>query len=389
MPRHVNYRETFFTTKVVIFTPFSLDRGMGASYDRFSEVYGMKNRVKVVVLGTGHMGSGIIRLLLSKEGFELAGVYGRRKEREGMDVGKALDLGEEIGIKLSSDCSSLLAETSPDVVVQATSSTMKQAEAEITAALKAGANVVSIAEEASYPWHGSADIAERLDSLAQKQGKTILGTGINPGFVLDYLVIAMTGVCYNVTKVKATRINDLSPYGYNVMTTQGVNLTKEAFEKGVADGSVTGHFGFPESMSMIAAALGWEIERIEQKRVPIISTVERDGGEAGTIKPGYTAGCNHTGIAFDRSGNPIIELYHPQQVHPEAEGQETGDYIEIFGEPNIKFSSGPEIPGGIGTIALAVNMIPKVIDAGPGYKTMADLPVPSAIMSDVRKLLRT
>jgi 4-hydroxy-tetrahydrodipicolinate reductase len=265
---------------------------------------------------------------------------------------------------------------------------MEQAEAEIAASLNAGANVVSIAEEASFPWYGSPEIAQRIDALAKEKGKTVLGTGINPGFVLDFLLIALTGVCYNVTKVKGTRINDLSPYGYNVMKTQGVNLTKEDFEKGVADGSVVGHFGFPESMSMIANALGWEIDRIEQKRVPIISNVERDGGEAGTIKPGYTAGCNHTGIAYDKSGNPIIELYHPQQVHPEAEGQETGDYLEIFGEPDIKMSSGPEIPGGIGTIALAVNMIPKVMDSEPGYKSMADLPASSAIMNDVRKLLK-
>jgi len=348
----------------------------------------MRDKVKVVVLGSGHMGAGIIKLILEKDGFDLVGVYGRRKSREGMDVGDALKLGKNIGIKLSADYSALIAKTSPDIVVQATSSTMVQAEAEIAAALEAGADVVSIAEEASYPWYGSPEIADRLNALAKEKGKTILGTGINPGFVLDFLVLALTGVCFKVEKVKATRINDLSPYGYNVMTTQGVNLTKEDFEKGVADGSVVGHFGFPESMSMIASALGWEIDRIEQNRVPIISNVERDGGEAGTIKPGYTAGCNHTGIAYNKEGKPIIELYHPQQVHPEAEGQETGDYIEIFGDPDIKLSSGPEIPGGIGTIALAVNMIPKVLDSEPGYKTMADLPAPSAIMNDVRKLLK-
>ena len=348
----------------------------------------MKDKLKVVVLGSGHMGAGIIKLLLSKEGFELAGVYGKRKEREGMDVGEALKLDRKIGVKLCADYEQLINSVKPDIVVQATSSTMVQAEAEIATALKAGADVVSIAEESSYPWYGSPEIAERLDVLARENGKTVIGTGINPGFVLDYLIIALTGVCYNVSKVKGTRINDLSPYGYNVMTTQGVNRTREDFEKGVADGSIVGHFGFPESMSMIASALGWEIDRIEQNRVPIISNVERDGGEAGIIKPGYTAGCNHTGIAYDKAGNPIIELYHPQQVHPELEGQETGDYIEIIGEPDIKFSSGPEIPGGIGTIALAVNMIPKAFNADPGYKTMADLPAPSAIISDVRKLLK-
>ncbi len=348
----------------------------------------MKDPIRVAVLGTGHMGSGIIELLLEKEGVELAGVFGRRKERDGMDVGDALGLGRKLGVAVSADLDSMLRTASPDIVVQATSSTMVQSEEEMRAALEAGADIVSISEEASYPWYGSPGIAEKLDALAQEKGKTILGTGINPGFVLDYLVIALTGVCFRVDKIKATRVNDLSPYGYNVMKTQGVNLSKTAFEDGVNNGSVVGHFGFPESMSMIAAALGWEIDRIEQNRVPIISNVERDGGEAGTIPPGNTAGCNHTGVAYDKSGKAIIELYHPQQVHPEAEGQETGDYIEIFGEPDIKLSSGPEIPGGVGTIALAVNMIPKTLDAEPGFKTMADLPAPSAIMADVRSLLR-
>ncbi len=348
----------------------------------------MREPIRTVVLGSGHMGSEIIRLILEKEGFALAGVYGKRKTRHGMDVGEALGLGRTLGVSIDTDLPGLLDRTKPDVVVQATSSTMSQSEAEMTAALEAGADVVSISEEASFPWHKSPEIAEKLDALARKRGKSVLGTGINPGFVLDLLVIALTGVCYRVDRIKATRVNDLSPYGYNVMKTQGVNLTREDFENGVADGSVVGHFGFPESMRMIAGALGWKIDRIVENREPIISTVERDGGEAGTIRPGYTAGCNHTGIAYDAAGNPIIELYHPQQVHPEAEGQETGDYIEIYGQPEIRFSSGPEIPGGIGTVALAVNMIPRVIDAEPGFRTMADLPVPSALMADVRTLLK-
>ncbi len=348
----------------------------------------MREPIRTVILGSGHMGSEIIKLILEKEGFALAGVYGRRKNRQGMDVGEALDLRRKVGVSIDTDLTGLLDRVRPDVVVQATSSTMLQSEAEMAAALEVGADVVSISEEASFPWYGSPEIAERLDRLAKTCGKSVLGTGINPGFILDLLVIALTGVCYRVDRIRATRINDLSPYGYSVMKTQGVNFTREDFEKGVRDGSVVGHFGFPESMSMIAAALGWEIDRIVEHRKPIISTVERDGGEAGTIRPGYTAGCNHTGIAYDAAGNPIIELYHPQQVRPEAEGQETGDYIEIYGRPDITLSSGPEIPGGMGTVALAVNMIPKVIDAEPGFRKMTDLPVPSAIMADVRTLLK-
>jgi 4-hydroxy-tetrahydrodipicolinate reductase len=52
----------------------------------------MDNKVKVVVLGTGQMGSGMIKLLLHKHGVELVGVYGRRASRVGMDVGNSIGL---------------------------------------------------------------------------------------------------------------------------------------------------------------------------------------------------------------------------------------------------------------------------------------------------------
>jgi hypothetical protein len=181
-------------------------------------------------------------------------------------------------------------------------------------------------------------------------------------------------------------VNDLSPYGPSVLQTQGVGITPEAFKKGVEDGSVVGHFGFPESISMIATAMGWKIDKIEQTRDPIISKVHRET-QFVKIEPGLTAGCTHTAKGYI-DGKPVIHLIHPQQVHPHLEDVQTGDYIEIKGEPDVNFSSGPEIPGGIGTIALAVNMIPQVINGAPGLKTMAELPVPAAIMGDIRELIK-
>jgi 4-hydroxy-tetrahydrodipicolinate reductase len=89
-----------------------------------------------------------------------------------------------------------------------------------------------------------------------------------------------------------------------------------------------------------------------------------------------------------RHDAPVITLIHPQQIHPHLENVATGDVIDIHGEPPVHFASSPEIPGGLGTIALAVNMIPVVMNATPGLKSMAELPVPAAIMGDVRTLLR-
>jgi 4-hydroxy-tetrahydrodipicolinate reductase len=345
----------------------------------------MSDPIKIVVWGTGQMGSGIIKLVRQKKGMVLSGVISARKERDGMDVGTVIGEEKPIGLSISADAVGVLRKVKPDIVFQATCSRVVDAYPEIEAILSAGANVISIAEEMSFPRASSPDLAEKIEKLAKKNRVSVLGTGINPGFVLDLLVIALTGVCFRVDSITARRVNDLSPYGPSVLKTQGVGITPEEFEKGVKDGSVVGHFGFPESISMIAKSLGWDIEKIEQTREPIVSTVERKTPFV-TIKPGLTAGCKHTGIGY-MNNKPVITLIHPQQVHPNLANVTTGDYIEISGSPKVAFSGSPEIPGGIGTEALAVNMIPQVINAAPGLYTMAGLPVPAAIMGDVRKLI--
>jgi len=346
----------------------------------------MSARVKIVLLGTGHMGAGIGTLILKKKGMVLAGAVGRRKERAGRDLGEIFNLETRLDIPLSADLDKLLKATRPDLLIQSTCSRLKHAWPEIETTLRNGVNVISIAEEMSYPWHSSNELAEKINSLAVEHGVTVLGTGINPGFVLDYLIIALTSVCLEVDSITASRVNDLSPYGPSVLKSQGVGLTPEDFERGIADGSVMGHFGFPESISMIAGALGWKISRIEQTRKPIVSKVKRESPVM-TIDPGYTAGCEHTAIGYinDRA---VITLIHPQQVYPYLEGVATGDHIMIKGIPAINFSGSPEIPGGMGTVALAVNMVPRVLKAKPGLATMADLPVPAALLGDIREMMR-
>lgn len=345
----------------------------------------MRDPVRVLVLGTGRMGCGIVRLLLEKRGLELVGAYARRAERAGGDLGAAAGLDRELGLAIGSDLAALVERTRPDVGIQATCSRLADAEPELRTLLAHGVNAISIAEEVAWPAAGSPERAADLDALAREHGATLLGTGVNPGFVLDLLVIALSGVCARVDAIRARRVNDLSPYGPTVLRAQGVGLAPEAFRRGLADGSVVGHFGFPESIAMIASALGLEIERIEQTREPIVSTVRRETACA-TVEPGHVAGCLHTAMAY-AGGRRVVTLVHPQQVRPELEGVETGDSIEISGHPDLCVAVSPEIPGGLATVALAVNMIPRVLSAPPGLASMADLPVPAAILGDARRLL--
>ncbi|MGD8593218.1 MAG: NADP-binding protein, partial [Gammaproteobacteria bacterium] len=209
--------------------------------------------------------------------------------------------------------------------------------------------------------------------------------GVYPGFVLDLLVITLSGVCADIQSIKAQRVNDLSPYGPSVLTSQGVGMTPQAFQTGVNNGTIVGHYGFKQSIRMITKAVGWEIDAITETREPIVTSVQRKTPFI-TVEPGQVAGCNHTAVAYSNE-QPLITLLHPQQVLPQLEGIATGDSIEIKGTPDIKLSGSPEIPGGTATAAIAVNSIPRVLNAAPGLYTMADLPVPAAMLADARSFL--
>lgn len=343
------------------------------------------DKVRVAVWGLGAMGSGMVRLLLEKAGVEIVGAVARRAEKHGVDLGVAIRAGRRLGVRVWGDAPEMLARTRPDVVLHATTSFAEEAFTELAAVVRCGANVITIAEEMAYPWVTRGERAQEMDSLARRYGVTVLGTGINPGFVLDSLVLMLTGVCARVDSIRGVRINDLSPYGPTVMRTQGVGRALAEFERGLRDGEIVGHIGFRQSMGMIAAALGWRLDEVREVREPIIARSRRVGAHV-VVEPGMVAGCRHMAYGL-RDGRCVIALEHPQQVRPEAEGIETGDYITIEGEPPVNLAIRPELPGGIGTVALAVNMVPAVLEANPGLKTMLDLPFPRALPRDVASLL--
>jgi 4-hydroxy-tetrahydrodipicolinate reductase len=332
------------------------------------------------------MGSEIVRVIAGKSGLELAGAFARRTERGGLDLGTAAGLERELGIAVGNDLPSVLSAGRPQIAIQATSSTIADAIGEISTLIGSGVHVISIAEEMTYPAATSAALARRLDELALEHGVTLLGTGVNPGFVLDLLIVALSGVCTDVRRLSARRTNDLAHYGHAVMKAQGVGLTREEFTRRVESGAVVGHIGFRQSIHMIAAAVGWDIDRIVETRDPIIARTARETPLV-RVAPGRVAGCLHTAVGYVR-GDPVVELVHPQQVQPQREDIETSDTIEIRGTPDVRLELKPEIPGATATAALAVNMIPRTLNADPGLHSMVDLPVPSVMNADVRLFLK-
>lgn len=341
--------------------------------------------IRVALWGFGAMGSGIGKMIASKEGLVITGVCDAWDQLIGQEVYEYLgvDRKDREKVYITDDVESVIRKDRCDIAILATDSFVEAQFDKIMFCLEAGVHVISTAEEMAWPWAQNEALAEQIDRKARQRRVAVLGTGINPGFVLDYLILALSGTCEHVHRIDAARVNDLAPFGTAVMTEQGVGITVDEFKRRIEDASLAGHVGFPESMEMIAAGMGVTLTKIEQTRDPIVTNVDRTS-KYGEAKKGHLAGIRQQSYGY-REGDdePFIHLDHPQQICPEDEGQATGDYITLHADGyDMHLSIVPETPGGIGTIAMVVNMIPHVLSAKPGLRSMLDLPVPRAILGN-------
>ncbi|MBN2557902.1 MAG: NADP-binding protein [Clostridia bacterium] len=343
------------------------------------------NNIQIAIWGFGAMGAGMAGMLGKKTGVDIAAVCDIHPDRIGKSVGEVLGMDRWTDVIVESDIEKALSGKNIDLCLLATDSFTKGAYPKLKILMEKGINVITTAEEMAYPKAQQPKLAHEIDEIARANGVTVLGTGINPGLIMDLLVICLTGCMEEVTHIEARRVNSLSPFGITVMEEQGVGITEDEFNKRVLQKSMAGHVGFSESINMIADAIGWKLERFEQQMKPILTTIDRKS-PYGFAAAGNLAGINMTGQGYI-NGEVKIDMIHPQQIEPEMEGTHTGDYITLKGSPPVNMAITPEVDGGIGTIAMCVNMIPHVINANAGLKTMIDLPVPRAIMGDMRDLI--
>ena len=343
--------------------------------------------IKVAIWGFGAMGQGMARMIIGKTGIEIAGICCRNKGRQGKMMSEVLDMQlNQLDVPVINDIDQVVQPKSVDIVLLCTDSFTAGAMPKLEALIAKGVNVITIAEEMAWPWAQQPELAAQIDALAKEAGVSVLGTGINPGMVMDLLAVVLSAAMTDVTHVKCERVNSLSPFGGTVMEEQGVGISLDEFEARTATGTMAGHVGFAESIAMVGAGMGIEYDEFQQQMKPILTDVDRKSPH-GFAAAGNLAGVNMTGQGL-RGGKVVIDMYHPQQIEPHLAGVSTGDYITLTGSPPISMSITPEIEGGLGTIAMGVNCIPQVINADPGLISMLDIPVPRAVMGDFRKLIK-
>ena len=333
------------------------------------------DKINLIIYGCGVMGLKAAQALLDKKSFKIVGAIDIDPELVGKDIGEILERPEKLGVVIEEDAEALFSKVSAHAVVHTTTSHLKSVFPQVTQCLKAGLNVISTCEELSYPWKRNPELARELDSLAKEMGVTVVGTGINPGYLMDTLPLVLTAPCLKVESIKVTRMMNSAKRRVPFQAKVGTGLTQVEFKQKIEDKVITGHVGLLESINMIAAGLGWELdEAVELPPQPVIAEKEIDTA-LGKIKPGNVIGLKS--IAHGKKeGKEVITL----EFFAYAAVDEEYDEIVIQGEPNIHQRIIGGVHGDIGTVAVTINTIPRTIGAPAGLTVMKDLPPPKATL---------
>lgn len=322
---------------------------------------------KVVHLGLGPIGQGIARLVLATEGLQVVGAADPSPDLANKDLGAVLG-GKKIRVKIAPDPAKFLRKTRADVAVLSTSSSLKALKPQLAALIQRGMNVVSTCEELAYPTPANAKTFAELDRLARKKKVSVLATGVNPGYAMDALALMLTAPCASVTRVAVTRVVDAGTRRLPLQRKVGAGLNLNQFRRAMTEGTVK-HVGLPESVQMIASALGWKLDRVDETLEPAIAPRDLDT-EYLRIPAGAAAGIKQVARAY-RGGELAISL--DLQMYVGAPSPR--DHVMIDGAPPIDMTIAGGVAGDVATAAIVVNSIPKLLAARPGLLTMRDLPL--------------
>ena len=328
----------------------------------------MKKKIRVVQYGVGPIGAAIVRLMREKQSLEIIGAIDKDPAKAGKDLGEVVGASDAPwGIRVTDDADKMLGQKA-DLVIHSTSSYLTDVTEQLVACLAAGCCVVSTCEELAYPFRKHPEISARLDSEAKEWGVALVGTGVNPGFVMDKLVLTLAAVSQRVDTARAVRIVDASKRRLPLQKKIGAGMSIEEFSAQVAAGIIK-HHGLPESVAMVADGLGFALDDITESIAPMVAQ-ERVKTEFLEVQPGQVAGVHQ--IARGTAGGEE-KVYMELQMFVGARG--SGDTVELSGVPNIKLTVPGGTHGDIATAAVVVNTIPAILAAPAGLRTSRDLPL--------------
>lgn len=320
--------------------------------------------LKVVLYGLGDIGLGTGKLVLERENLGLVGAVDIDEDKAGRDLYELMNLEGKSGIIVRRTLGEVLSEIGEvHVVLHTAGSYLTKIYPQLADIASAGANIVSSSEELLYPHLRNPKLADELDALAKSNGVTILGTGVNPGFVMDALPLVVSGACQKVDRIESVRVVDVSTRRKALQKKVGAGLTPEEFRQKVAEGAF-GHVGLLESLALVAAGMGWELDNLEETIEPAIA--KKDMPDIG-IKAGQVTGIKQVASGF-KAGRELIKL----ALEISAGAENPHDSVTIHGVPDMKVEVVNGTSGDLATASALVNAIPQVVNAQPGLAAMGN-----------------
>lgn len=319
--------------------------------------------MQVISYGLGAIGTELARRLLER-GDEIVGAVDVDPAKVGKDLGEVLGR-EALGILVSDDVQRVLAGAPGAVAVHATSSRLRDVASQLVEVASAGHDIVSTCEELVFPAVVDEALAGQLDDVARRGGATVVGTGVNPGFLMDSFLLTLTTVCQNVRAVRARRVVNTNHRRIPLQRKVGVGLDEETFRDRAAQGAL-GHVGLIQSTYLVARGLGWGLTSYEERIEPVLASAPAETG-LGLVVEGRVLGQRQVAIG-KVSGDVVISL--ELEMYAGAEGV---DEIEIDGSPSVRQSLAGGVNGDVATIAVVSNVAPLLAAAPAGLLTMAEL----------------
>ena len=328
--------------------------------------------IPVIHYGLGPIGLGIAALVAERQSLRSVGAIDVDPGLSGRRLSELTGATNESGDpaadpNVSGDAAEVLGTGRGAVVIHCTGSSLKRVLPQLMAAVEAGCPVVSTCEELSYPWATQPELARQLDAAARSAGVAVLGTGVNPGFAMDYLPLVLSGVSRRIDAVTIHRVQDAGVRRLPLQRKVGAGMTADEFRR-KADAQELGHVGLRESAQALAATLGWGLSRLDETIEPVIAKQTTPSG-LGDIPAGGVTGLRQTAIGH-RDGRVVVSLTLEMAVGlPDMR-----DDIRISGDPDLHLIVPGGLHGDVATAAIVVNAIQRVREASPGLRVMADLP---------------
>jgi len=343
-------------------------REAGEKYSNCATESTVKKKIRAIQYGVGPIGAAIVRLMRTKKSIEIIGAIDSDPAKAGKDLGDLLGAADAPwGVQVTNDAETMLGK-SADVVIHSTSTHLPKVMDQLVACLAAESCVVSTCEELAYPYRKYPELAAQLDAEAKTWGVALIGTGINPGFVMDKLLITLSAASQEIESARAIRIVDASKRRLPLQKKVGAGMSVEEFRAQVAAGAIK-HHGLPESVAMVSDALGLDVDEITEVIEPVIARA-RVKTPFLEVAAGEVAGVHQVARGFAGGQEKI---YMELQMFVGA--TEPADTVEIVGNPNLSLT----IPGGthgdVATASVVVNCIPAILDAPAGLRTSRDLPM--------------